>query len=742
MDFIDEIVKETIIICSSGSKDKIIGMNLLKPIKIMTIDEFIKNYYFSYEEDAITYVMHEYNVRYEVALGNIKNIYYVLNKSYGNKLDMLVDIKNRLIDKGLLKYNSYFLDYIRNKEIIIYDMDLDRFYFNMFEGLNYRVIDRKYHNYSHSVYEFKDINDEVYYVAYEIVKLIDKGIDIRHIKLTNVLSEYYNDIMRIFSLFGLKVNIKYNRKLGSYPLVREFISKYDGNLEILDTFDKNDFIYPELVKVINKYIKYNDKELLLYKINNSVIENKIYDNGIEIINYLDYIPNDNDYIFMLGFNEGVVPNYYMDTEYITDNIRDMVYLDKITDKNIKLKDRVLKIIHDIKNLTITYKLHDGHHTKYPSSLISEFDKVVTYPEQTISYSSVFDKMRLVKMYDEYLKYGYIDKDMGLLFNNYKIKYNSFDNKYSPVLINLEKVYLSYTKLNMYSKCSFRYYINYVLKIDPYQEHFSSFIGSMVHYVIENVLKNKDIDIDKYAKEYLGNRVLTRKEEYFFDKYKGHIKELLDEISLEKDYSSLDKEEYELPVNLHINDKLIFDGKIDKILYTVNDDKTYIAIVDYKTGDSNISFDYLKDGINIQIPIYMYLCSKLDYKNINYVGFYLQKFDIVNKDYRLVGYSNSDKDILSLIDSNYMNSKIIAGLKTKQDGGFYNYSKVISNEEIDKVIKDTEEVILRTSDMIMKNSFPINPKKVADEDIGCAYCKYHDICFRKNEDYVEISSEER
>ncbi len=194
--------------------------------------------------------------------------------------------------------------------------------------------------------------------------------------------------------------------------------------------------------------------------------------------------------------------------------------------------------------------------------------------------------------------------------------------------------------------------------------------------------------------------------------------------------------------MHINDKLIFDGKIDKILYTVNDDKTYIAIVDYKTGDSNISFDYLKDGINIQIPIYMYLCSKLDYKNINYVGFYLQKFDIVNKDYRLVGYSNSDKDILSLIDSNYMNSKIIAGLKTKQDGGFYNYSKVISNEEIDKVIKDTEEVILRTSDMIMKNSFPINPKKVADEDIGCAYCKYHDICFRKNEDYVEISSEER
>ena len=149
MDFINEIVKETIIICSSGSKDKIIGMNLLKPIKIMTIDEFIKNYYFSYEEDAITYVMHEYSVRYEVALGYIKNIYYVLNKSYGNKLDMLVDIKNKLIDKGLLKYNSYFLDYIRNKEIIIYDMDLDRFYLNMFEGLNYKVIDRKYHNYSH-----------------------------------------------------------------------------------------------------------------------------------------------------------------------------------------------------------------------------------------------------------------------------------------------------------------------------------------------------------------------------------------------------------------------------------------------------------------------------------------------------------------------------------------------------------------------------------------------------------------
>ena len=105
------------------------------------------------------------------------------------------------------------------------------------------------------------------------------------------------------------------------------------------------------------------------------------------------------------------------------------------------------------------------------------------------------------------------------------------------------------------------------------------------------------------------------------------------------------------------------------MYKEDGDKTYITLIDYKTGNDDISLKYLKYGLNIQLPIYLYLSNYLNLRNILYSGFYLQKFNITDKDYRLVGYSNSDRDVLSILDSGYENSKIIKSMKTLKDGAF-------------------------------------------------------------------------
>ena len=42
MDFLDDIKKETIIICQNGFKEKILNLNKLLPIKLMSIEEFLK----------------------------------------------------------------------------------------------------------------------------------------------------------------------------------------------------------------------------------------------------------------------------------------------------------------------------------------------------------------------------------------------------------------------------------------------------------------------------------------------------------------------------------------------------------------------------------------------------------------------------------------------------------------------------------------------------------------------------
>lgn len=105
--------------------------------------------------------------------------------------------------------------------------------------------------------------------------------------------------------------------------------------------------------------------------------------------------------------------------------------------------------------------------------------------------------------------------------------------------------------------------------------------------------------------------------------------------------------------------------------------------------------------------------------------------------KLVGYSNSDVNILSEFDKTYNDSLMVKSLKTTKEG-FYTYSKVISSENIDKITKIIENKIKENTSSILDCEFDINPKRQKyNEVLGCKYCSFSDICFRKEEDIVDI-----
>ena len=744
MDFLNDIRKETLIICNKECKNKIIQRNKLLPIKIMDMEEFMRMYLFSYDDKAIIYIMNKYNIKYEVALIYIKNLYYINKDNYGiKKLDFLCQIKKELLDNGLLKENSLFREYVKNIDIVIYGMRLDKFYINLFKELNYKVIDREYQNYQHLIYSFETMEDEVYYVAHQICLLIDKGIDINKIKLCNVDKEYYNTIERIFSLMGLKVNISYKTLLSSYPMVNRFIDLYKKTdlTEALNSIDNDDPNYDRIIDIINDYIKYDNKELIIYKLEHCYITNNKYSNGIEIIDYMNYISNDDEYIFMLSFNDTVIPNSYKDINYITDNICNYLELDSTRVKNEYLREDIIKAIKDIKNLVITYKNRDLKKNYYPSTLCSYFKVISGNINEKISYSETYNKLRLGIYIDNYMKYGYKDNLLDILYNNYSIEYNSFSNKFTGINRVCDKLRLSYSKMQIYNKCAFRYYLSDILKLDIFDENFSTVIGSLVHFVMEKCLSNNEMDVEKYVKIFLGERTFTNKERFFLDKYIEAIHELINQVMLEKEYSLFNQAMYEKKIDIDFGNNVSFVGIIDKVLYYVDNDITYVSLIDYKTGNDPISLKYLQYGLNIQLPIYLYLSTKMDFKKVFYTGFYLQKFNITDKDYRLVGYSNSDKSILAYGDKGYDNSKIIKGMKTLKDGTFSRYTKVLSNDDINKIIEITERKILEVIDNIKKNQFSINPKVSEGKNIGCEFCKFKDICFVTSQDKVEIKKEE-
>lgn len=744
MNFINNIKKETLIICNNSDKLKLLKRNKLINIKVMNMNEFISKYCFNYNESAILYIMQKYKIKYEIAKIYINNLYYIENKKYNiKKLDTLVEIKKALEDNDLLIYNDNFKEYIKNIDIIIYGIRLNKYEINILKEINYKYISKEYQNYNHEILYFDTMEEEIEYIAIQICNLISNGIDPKNIKLTNVDSSYYNTLTRIFSLFGLKINIPYKSTLTSFPYVKNFIEMYKENdlEEALEKLDKNNKLYDEIISVINKYIKYDNKELIIYKLEHKNINSYKYDNGIDIIDYLDYTGTNDEYIYMIGFNDGIIPNSYKDIDYITDNIKTLVNLDSTKEKNIMLREDILKFIHNTKNLTITYKLKDSKKTYYPSSMCSKFTVTKGQTNNNVSYSETYNKIKLTKSIDDFIKYGHKNNNFDILNNNFKVDYNSYNNQYSPINRTMNNLNLSYSKMQIYNKCAFRYYLSNILKLDIFEDNFATVIGRMVHYVMEKCLSDNNIDVEKYVTEFLKDIELTNKEKFFLEKYKKCIKELLDQVILEKEYSSFDQAMYEKEVEIDYGNNIKFKGIIDKILYKEDNDKTYIALIDYKTGNDDISLKYLNYGLNIQLPIYLYLSQHLNFKNIVYSGFYLQKFNITDKDYRLIGYSNSDKEILTVIDNNYDNSKIIKGMKTLKDGSFSSHAKLLSNEEIEKIQNITKEKINEVIENIKNNKFDINPKVNGDKNIGCDYCKFRDICFVKKKDKIEIKEEE-
>lgn len=205
------------------------------------------------------------------------------------------------------------------------------------------------------------------------------------------------------------------------------------------------------------------------------------------------------------------------------------------------------------------------------------------------------------------------------------------------------------------------------------------------------------------------------------------------------------------INKDKNIKVTFMGVIDKVLYKEEDGITYLAVVDYKTGNTSIKLDNKEYGIGLQLPIYLYLSSKMKFKNVKVAGFYLQKLfnnSLDNtKDYltakennlKLEGYSVKSEDILSRFDTTYNDSRLIKSMKTSSKG-FYSYAKVLSEEEIDSLIDDTDKLIDKTVDNILEADFAINPKIINGQSESCQFCQYSDICFKREKDITYINKE--
>ena len=742
--------------------------------KIMDMNEFLNKYFYSYNKSTIYYIMKEYDTTPEIALEYIKNLYYNENKNYNSfKLNNLVSLKEKLINNNLLEFNPIFKEYLKNTRIIIYNYYLDPFYLNIFSKYDYKQVEVSLNKKEYTVHKFNDINDEISYIISEIKKNIDNGTNINNIKIINSGSEYLLPLKRLFSLANIPINIE--DKISLYDLeigkkVLEYLKEDLTFEEIVDKLEESDE-KNTIINIFNEYSIYEIEkdyllELIKYDLKNTYTKNKKLNKAISLIS-LEEASSD-DIVYLVGFNKENYPQINKDEDFLSDNMKKEVGLFTSNKLNENNRKRLINNLYQDINYIISYKLRDSFNS-YKPSLIIEEENMIETTNNPIDYnfSNFFNKIQLAKELDNYRKYGIISDSLkelsitypSLPYNTYSSKFDGLNNDY--FIKSLDDLKLSYTKINDYYKCKFMYYLSYILKIEGNDsEKLNLYIGNIFHYVLSHY-KDKNFDLEKLWNEEESKYELKPGEKVLINNLKEELIKDIETIKKQELYSELGEFEPEKEAKVKLNtpklDNIIFSGKIDKIIYDYdNKGNPLVSVIDYKTGNLPKNFNNVNYGLDMQLPIYAYLIRKSDLlpNGINsiIVGFYLQK--IINKielntdeeeieaekekSLKLFGYSNSDENYISKFDNTYTKSEYIKGLAVKNDGGFYQNSRILNNDQIDKLIEFIDKKIYDAANNITEGDFEINPKRIKDDDLSCKNCPYKDICFRKETDYQELN----
>ena len=370
------------------------------------------------------------------------------------------------------------------------------------------------------------------------------------------------------------------------------------------------------------------------------------------------------------------------------------------------------------------------------------------------YSDKLNRYRFSKKLDQFSKYHIRENDLERLYATYgKNDYQKFDHGYKQINKQINKaVELSYSQINSFYQCPFKYYVEKVLKLNDEKSQFYMQLGNIFHEVLKEVFENDITDeknindiIDKKINKVIKLHQYTESEKYFTKSLKQELLKDIEIIRNQHQQIGFDNYEYEKQVDIKIDENISFNGVIDKLIHKQIDNDKLIAVVDYKTGSEEYKENMIEDGLSLQLPSYLYLTSKLfEKENKKYAGFYIQHLINTDNKYevnkpievkklnsmKLNGKSNSDENfnILEHFDQNFRESELINIYVSKEDK--ISYKKGIDNVGIDKLIQLTEEKISEAGKAILKNDFPILPYEYEE---ACKHCTYSDICYRKSSD---------
>lgn len=340
---------------------------------------------------------------------------------------------------------------------------------------------------------------------------------------------------------------------------------------------------------------------------------------------------------------------------------------------------------------------------------------------------------------------------------------------------------SVTRLERFASCAFSHYLTYglLLREREQQEFASVDMGNIYHDVLEHFSKKIEaseyswFDVpeekqeewiaesmeDAVAKyedasvfEHARNRYLLERMKRTVHRTvwallaqirKGKFTPSGFEVSFSK-VNQLDAVNF----TLGEEEKMKLLGRIDRIDTYETDDKIYVKIIDYKSGNTSFSLLNLYHGLQLQLVVYLNAALELvekqhPEKEAEPAGiFYYHITDpmvetdgtqseeeirrAILEQLKLNGLVNESPDVYGAMDTEISGTSSVIPVGLKSDGSLRATSKVASTYEFGVMRDYVREKIKKTGQDIFAGDVSVKPYQLDDRS-GCDYCPYHTIC---------------
>lgn len=466
------------------------------------------------------------------------------------------------------------------------------------------------------------------------------------------------------------------------------------------------------------------------------------------------------------------------------------------------------------NLFVTYPGVDlSGEDKTPSYVVDNIKAMflVESEEGRASYNTYETaKEEFLRLLSEYRKYGETDsaKELSGLYKYIGEKEPTFldvlikeslkeDSAVSiPVLQKLFETEntLSVSRLEQYASCTYAYYLNYILALQERKVHGMNALdrGNIYHESLYNysmLLKEKGLsffekgdsllsesrkDLAKEAVDLAYGKITGRGVyDSAYDLFvKDRIKstlfrtawalgEQLKKGSFSPEYFETElleiskKEDLKLSVN---GRDFELRGKIDRIDLCKDGDALYVKVIDYKSSDTDISFEKLHAGLQLQLLFYLNAETKslmrdnpkkavypaavfyyhiddpmVEYKKEGFPDMEEAR-EMIIKELMPQGLVLEDDRLYGLLDGEIADSKEtgtkyssnVVKININKGGALAKTSKTISFEDMSALLDFTENKTRELAEGIGSGEYHKNPYR-SDNKSACDYCGFHSIC---------------